>query len=94
MVARAGIRGRLHANLMVEPVALIRPDSNTELVELLRAAIEQAERGDFTRAILIKLRADHSFAVHCVGVGSDLAAAGALAFAQHDLMTANKPSPA
>ena len=64
---------------MVEPVALIRPESNTELVELLRAAIEQAERGDFTRAILIKLRADHSFAVHCVGVGSDLAAAGALA---------------
>ena len=76
---------------MPEPLKLIQSDPSAELVEALRAILAQAEAGEFSRIVVVKLRADHSFAVQCIGVGSDLVAAGALAFAQHDLMKANEP---
>lgn len=76
---------------MPAPISLVQPDPNKSLVEALKAILEQAERGEFTRCVIVKLKADLAFAVQCVGVGSDLAMAGALAFAQHDLMTANIP---
>jgi hypothetical protein len=76
---------------MAEPLALVRPEPNKDLVVELRELLEQAERGEVTRCVIVKLRPDHSFAVTVTGVGSDLVAVGALAFAQHDLMVSNEP---
>lgn len=71
-------------------ISLVPRQPNAELATELRAMAEEADRGEFTRCIIVKLRPDHSFAVRAIGIGSDLAMAGALAFAQHDLITANK----
>lgn len=76
---------------MSEPIALVRPTPNAELATTLRAIADEAERGEFTRVLVVKFRADHSFSVRLVGIGSDLAAVGALEFAKRDIIEKNTP---
>ncbi len=76
---------------MPEPLTLVRPEPNKDMAAELREMADEAARGDFTRIVVVKVRADKAFAVRIMGVGSDLFLAGALAFAQHDLMKSNEP---
>jgi hypothetical protein len=72
-------------------VTLVKPAPNKELAEALRHALEQAERGEIQGFIMVKLRADQSFAVVKSGDCSNLALSGALAHAQYDLIASNPP---
>ena len=65
-------------------------ERNAELIDELRRMVEQAESGEIVGVVGIKLRPDNRFSCYRIGNCSDLEMAGALSFAQYDLMTANK----
>lgn len=69
----------------------LRPNRNAELIERIKELVEEVDRGEFQGCVLVKLREDGSFATQQLGRCSRLMLAGALAFAQHDLMTAATP---
>lgn len=65
-------------------------ERNEGLIEQLRDLLAQAESGEVTGVVAVKLRPDGSFAVLRTGNCSDLELCGALAFATHDTIAANK----
>ena len=82
-----------HARLSDTPkvIELVRPPENQNLIFALRRLLAEAEAGEFIGAMIVKIRDDRKFNIERIGHGSDLAMAGALAFAQHDLIMANEP---
>lgn len=76
---------------MADPITLVRPNPNSSLIEELGRLLEQAKSGEIIGLAGVKLRPDNRFACLRVGDCSDLELAGALAFAQHDLIEGNKP---
>jgi hypothetical protein len=74
---------------MTKIVELVKPAPNARLIEGLREMLAQAESGEIEGVAGIKLRPDNGFAFYRIGDCSDLELAGALAFAQHDLISGN-----
>ena len=74
-------------------IALIQPEPNKDMVAELEALLEQAERGDFVGAVIVKRTTDGRFGTRTVGVWSDLEKVGALTFAAFDVMQGNKSVP-
>ena len=72
-------------------IELHRTPPNQNLVYALRRLLAEAESGEFIGAMIVKIRDDRKFNIERIGTGSDLTMAGALAFAQHDLIMANEP---
>lgn len=68
---------------------LVRPAPNAELVASLKTLLDEAERGEFIGAMIVMLRPNNMFGVRSIGRTSNLEMAGALAFAQHDLIVAS-----
>lgn len=77
---------------MADTLTLVPPTPHLEVAAELRRFADQAEAGEIVRCLVIRIRPDGSFAVSCAGKGSDLQLAGALVFAQHDLVTSNTPA--
>lgn len=78
---------------MSEVLQLVRPTVNQDLVDQMRKLLSEAERGEFTSAMVVAMREGPTFVIRRIGSCSDLELAGALAFAQYDLIEANKPKP-
>lgn len=74
---------------MTKVIGLVRHAPNAELIFQLQEMVKQAERGEITGIAGVKLRPDNMFSCYRIGDASDLSLAGALAFAQHDLIEGN-----
>ncbi len=64
---------------------------NQSVVEFLEEALEDAKSGQTQGMVVVRFQSDRCFTVKRVGTMSDLEVCGALTFAQHDVMMANKP---
>lgn len=74
---------------MAEIVSLHRPEPNAKLIASLKEMLAEAEAGTITGIVGIRLRPDNGFCFYRSGDCSDLELAGALVFAQHDLVAGN-----
>jgi hypothetical protein len=74
---------------MADIVSLHRPPPNEKLISFLKEVLAEAEAGVINGITGIRLRTDNGFCFFRVGDCSDLELAGALAFAQHDLVAGN-----
>lgn len=72
-------------------VSLVKPEPNAELIAQIEHLLEQAKSGEIAGVVAVAFRADNSFAVKCSGHVSNLQMAGALAFAQYDIIVSNAP---
>lgn len=71
------------------PISLVVPKPNEQLVTYLEDLLAKARAGEVIGIAGVRLNPDNRFGTMRVGYCSDLELAGALAFAQHDLMAKN-----
>lgn len=75
---------------MAEVVGLVPRPTNEGLIKGLEELLEKAKDGTIEALAYVALRPDQKFEVRKIGYCSNLEMAGALAFAQHDLMRDQK----
>ncbi len=76
---------------MPKVVEFPKKEPSKPLVEAVAALMTEAVSGNLKGVVLIRFSENGKFGIKKVGVLSDLEVIGALAFAQHDIMLANKP---
>lgn len=72
-------------------IELVKHEPNDALMAELEVLLAQAKTGEISGLAGAKLRPNNTFATIRIGAVGDLEMAGALAFAQHDLIARNKP---
>ena len=75
--------------LKVVPISEYKPDK--EIMTALEILMSEVADGKVDGVVLIKFGINSTFAIKKAGEVSDLECIGAMTFAQHDIMVANKP---
>jgi hypothetical protein len=71
-------------------IDLVRSEPNAGLIEELREMLKEAEAGEFSALVAVKMRPNESFAIVKVGRVSDLVLVGALTFAADEVLANNR----